>query len=101
MTTFVDMKAVAVLSPLQFGHYPLPRAKVLEDALIKCMTDYYSKVLTGREFEPRGLLVTGKSRVGKTREIERLVAKLNASNTPMPDSRPARFISCTLAGKAT
>lgn len=101
MTQFVDMKVVSVLAPLKAGHYPFPRAKALEEALVRCLTDYYSKAAAGSEFEARGLLVTGKSRVGKTREIQRLVTKLNASTTSMPDGRPARFVSCSLVGKAT
>lgn len=64
------------------------------------MTDYYTKAGSGKEFEARGLLVTGKSRAGKTCELQRLVAQVNASNTLMPDERPARFVSCTLVGKA-
>ncbi|WP_112311553.1 ATP-binding protein [Pseudogemmobacter bohemicus] len=100
MTTFVDMEVVSVRAPLQSGHYPFPRAKFLRESLIRCVTDYYTKAASCREFEARGLLVTGKSRVGKTRELQRLVEQLNTSNTLMPDDRPARFVSCTLVGKA-
>lgn len=101
MTQFVDHNAAAVLAPLMAAHYPFPRAKALEKSLARCMTDFYSKAVSGQKFEARGLLVTGKSRVGKSCEIHRLVSKLNASDTLMPDGRSARFVSCSLWGRTT
>lgn len=99
MTTFIDMTAVTVASPLKAAHYPFARSKELHEGLSWCMTDYYAKAATGMEFEARGLLVTGRSRVGKTREIRRLVSTFNSSDTAMPDGRPARIINCTLSGR--
>lgn len=98
---FIDMKAVAVSAPLKTAHYPLPRGEALKEALSLCMTDYYSKAVNNQKFEARGILVTGKSRVGKTRELDRLIASFNRSETPMPDGRSGAIISCSLAGKAT
>jgi hypothetical protein len=99
MTSFIDFTAVEAASSLKSAHYPFPRTKELHDALAWCVTDYYAKAKSGLEFEARGLLVTGRSRVGKTREIQRLLSKFNQSATVMPDGRPARIINCTLSGR--
>ena len=99
--SFVDMKTVAVSAPLKAAHYPFSRGQELETALSRCLTDYYSKSLSGAKFDAHGLLVTGKSRVGKTRELDRLIKKFNASETLMPDDRPGRIISCSLWGRTT
>ncbi|WP_277018212.1 ATP-binding protein [Paracoccus hibiscisoli] len=101
MTSFIDFTAVEAASSLKSAHYRFPRTKELHDALAWCVTDYYAKAMSGREYEARGLLVTGRSRVGKTREIQRLLSKFNQSATVMPDGRPARFINCTLSGRMT
>jgi hypothetical protein len=101
MTQFVDMMAVAVSAPLKAAHYPFRRGKDLEDALKMRMTDYYAKAVSGTSFEASGLLVTGKSRVGKSRELNRLISRFNASDTLMPDGRPGRIISCSLWGRTT
>ncbi len=98
---FVDMKTVSIHAPLKAAIYPFARAKEIEDALRYCMNNYYSGVVSGEPFEAHGLLVTGKSRVGKTREIARLLKKFNSSDTPMPDGRPGRIISCSLLGGIT
>lgn len=99
--SFVDMKAVAVRRPLKAAHYPFSRSEDLEKALNWCITDYYTKASSNAKFDVRGLLVTGKSRVGKSREIARLITRFNESNTMMPDGRPGRIISCSLWGRTT
>lgn len=99
--SFVDMKTVSIHAPLKAAIYPFARAKEIEDALKSCVTDYCAGVVSGEPFEAHGLLVTGKSRVGKTREIARLVKKFNSSELLMPDGRPGRMISCSLLGGTT
>lgn len=99
--TFVDMDRVAVSAGLKSAHYAFPRSRELKDAFTWCVTDYYAKMQSGIEFEARGLIVTGKSRVGKTSEIKRLMTTFNASVTNMPDGRPARIVHCLLSGKVT
>lgn len=101
MSEFINMKAVAAAGPLKKAHYPFPRARELQDAVTSCMTDYYTKSGLGTAFEARGVLVTGKSRVGKTRELQRLIDRINDSNTIMPSGRPARIVNCTLSGRMT
>lgn len=99
MTSFVDMTAVEAATPLKTAHYRFPRSEELRDALAWCVTDYYAKARSGMDFEARGLLVTGRSRVGKPREIQRLLAKFHESGTVMPNGRAARIINCTLSGR--
>lgn len=65
------------------------------------MTDYYTKATLGMDFEDRGLLVTGSSRVGKTREMKQMLSDFNKEQIRMPDGRPARFVHCILSGKVT
>lgn len=99
--SFVYQDTVSIYAPLKAAVYPFARAKEIEDALKWCMTDYYAGVMSGEQFDAHGLLITGKSRVGKTREIARLVKKFNSSNTLMPDGRPGLIISCSLLGRVT
>lgn len=99
--TFIDMKAVSIAAPLKSSHYPFPRAERLREAFSWCLTDYYTKAASGMEFEACGMLVTGVTRVGKTREVKRLVSKFNQAREVMPDGRPARIVSCILSGSGT
>ena len=99
MNGFVDMATVGAATPLKSAFFPFARGKDLQKAVGDCITDYYIKVMTGAKFEARGVLVTGRSRVGKSREIEHLIGKLNASDTLMPDGRAAKFISFKLPGR--
>lgn len=99
--TFINMGEVAVSAPLKQAHYQFPRAQPLKEAVSSCLTDYYSKASAGAAFEARGVLVTGKSRVGKTRELQRLIRDINASGEIMPGGQPLRFVSCTLSGHIT
>lgn len=101
MIDFINMGAVAAAGPLKGAHYPFPRSIELHEALSWCMTDYYTKAKSDIDFEARGLLVTGESRVGKTREIKRLISDVNAANVVMPDGRPGKFAHCILSGKVT
>jgi len=101
MNNFINMKAVDASAPLKSAHYPFPRGEALFEALSWCVTDYYTRASSGQDFEARGLVVTGLSRVGKTREIKRLVSTFNSSSVLMPDGRPARIIHCILSGKVS
>ncbi|TNB48483.1 hypothetical protein FF124_09175 [Martelella lutilitoris] len=96
MNTFIDMETVSIANRLKEVHYPFPRAQELRTQFNSCLEDYYAKAMSGKPFEARGLLVTGKSRMGKSREIDHLIRAFNDSATPMPDGRPARFIQLRL-----
>ena len=99
---FIDKKRVEASSEAKTGFYPnLPRRQELVDALKWCVTDYYIKASAGQPFEARGILVTGESRVGKTRETRNLLEKLKEGPNIMPDGRPARIVSCELAGSVS
>lgn len=101
MNSFVKDDAVDVSAPLKAAHYPFPRAEELHEALSWCVTDYYTRALIGQDFEARGIVVTGQSRVGKTAEIKKLVSNFNSESIKMPDGRPARIVRCILSGKVT
>ena len=47
------------------------------------------------------MLVIGKSRQGKSRDIQRFQDKFNSGSEIMPDGRPARVVRCILSGKVT
>jgi hypothetical protein len=53
------------------------------------------------DLEVRGLIVTGQSRVGKSRGLRKLTRDFNASETLMPDRRPAKIVSYLLSGRIT
>lgn len=99
--TFINMREVEVSAPLKKAHYQFPRALQLKKTVSSCLTDYYAKVSSGAAFEARGVLVTGKSRVGKTRELQRLIRDINDSGNAMPNGQPVRFVSCILSAHIT
>ncbi|MFC0281058.1 ATP-binding protein [Falsigemmobacter intermedius] len=99
--TFINMAVVEAAQPLKSAHYRFPRAELLRRMLSECLTDYYLKASIGQPFEARGLLVTGKSRVGKTRELERMITEFNETKTAMPNGKPASIVQSRLSGKVT
>ncbi len=72
MNAFIDMETVSIANRLKEAHYPFPRAQELRTQFNSCLEDYYAKAMSGKPFEARGLLVTGKSRMGNARRIERI-----------------------------
>lgn len=102
MNKFINMDVVDISGPLKARHFPFARGKELHDALSWCATDYFSKISSGkRDFEARGVLVTGLSRVGKTCEIRKILAQFNDGSVIMPDGRSAKIANCLLSGKVT
>lgn len=99
MNEFIDIAAVEASAPLKAVYYPFARAEPLLVAVKACLTDYYAKASVGAEFEARGVLVTGKSRSGKTRELQHLIQKINDSRIMMPSGQPARIVKCTLPAR--
>lgn len=99
--SFINMAVVEAAQPLKSAHYPFPRAELMRRMLSECLTDYYLKASIGQPFEARGLLVTGKSRVGKTRELERMITEFNETKTAMPNGKPASIVQSRLSGKVT
>ena len=99
--TFINPAKVAVLAKLKDMHYQFPRAVDLCEGLQDAVEDYSAKASLGKVFEARGLLVTGPSRIGKTTEIRKLIDAFNASDTMMPDGRPAKIASVMLKGILT
>jgi len=96
----LNMKKIELQTTLKAAHFELPRAKQLGAAFIKCVEEYYvSKLVEGMEV--RGLTVTGESRLGKSREILKVIRTFNESETLMPDGRPARIVSCLLSGRVS
>ncbi|WP_435164792.1 ATP-binding protein [Falsirhodobacter sp. 1013] len=99
MNDFIDMAAVKVAAPLKAVYYPFARAEALHGTIKSCLTDYYMKADVGAAFEARGVLVTGKSRSGKTRELQHLIQKVNEAQIMMPSGLPARIVKCTLPAR--
>lgn len=99
MTT-LNMKKIEFTTSLKASHFALPRAKELDAAFTKCVEEYYvSQQIEGMEV--RGLTVTGESRLGKSREIQKVIRAFNNSETLMPDGRPAKVVSCLLSGRVS
>lgn len=99
--SFINKQVVAVSASLKAAHFPFPRGEKLLHAMSWCATDYYTKAMLGKPFEARGVLVIGKSRQGKSTEINRLLARFNDGSVIMPDGRPGTFLQCILSGKIT
>lgn len=98
--SYLDMEAISIAEPLKRAHFELPRAKELRGAFKRCFQEYYVSKMAGN-LEVRGLVVTGESRVGKTREMKNLISDFNKSETLMPDGRPGKIVSCLLSGRVT
>ena len=98
---FIDESVVDLVASFGGAHFPFSRGNDLKEALSWCATDYYGKAMSGQAFEARGVLVIGKTRQGKTREITKLCEQFNDDNIIMPDGRPAQILNCFLSGKIT
>jgi hypothetical protein len=98
--TFVNEEKIAIVKRLKAPHLEFPRAKTLKLAFQKCVEEYYLHQEI-QDMEVRGLIVTGQSRVGKSRELKKLIRDFNASETLMPDGRPAKIVSFLLSGRVT
>ncbi|MER2508988.1 MAG: ATP-binding protein [Amaricoccus sp.] len=99
--SFINSRMVEISRPLKSAFFPFSRAQDLNKALSWCVTDYATKASIGQPFEARGVLVIGKSRQGKSREIQRFQDKFNNRSEVMPNGRPARIVHCILSGKVT
>ncbi|WP_223429077.1 TniB family NTP-binding protein [Tateyamaria pelophila] len=97
---YLDMEDISIAGPMKMAHFELPRAKELRGAFKRCLREYYVSRMAGN-LEVRGLVVTGESRVGKTREMKKLIGDFNKSETLMPDGRPGKIVSCLLSGRVT
>jgi hypothetical protein len=98
--TFVNREKIEIAARLKSAHLEFPRATTLNLAFQKCVEEYYLNQQIA-DLEVRGLIVTGQSRVRKSRELKKLIRDFNASETLMPDGRPAKIVSCLLSGRVT
>lgn len=97
---FVNPERIEIAKQLKGAHFDFPRAETLRVAFQKCVEEYFSAQQIGN-LEARGLMITGQSRVGKSRELKRLIKDFNMSETLMPDGRPGKVVSCLLSGRVT
>ena len=98
--TYVNPEKLVIAKRLKAPHFAFPRAEELARAFQKCVEEYYLNQEIA-DLEVRGLIVTGQSRVGKSRELKKLIRDFNESETIMPDGRPAKIVSCVLSGRIT
>ncbi|WP_138924576.1 AAA family ATPase [Sulfitobacter sp. BSw21498] len=98
--SFVNRERIALLTELKAPHFEFPREAKLRSAFERCVEEYLTAQQIGG-LEVRGLLVTGQSRIGKSRELNSLIRKFNESETLMPNGRPAKIVSCLLSGQVT
>lgn len=98
--TFVNPEKLAIAKRLKAPHLEFPRAKELGRVFQKCVEEYYLNQEI-EDLEVRGMIVTGQPRVGKSREMKKIIRDFNASETLMPDGRPAKIVSCLLSGRVT
>ncbi|WP_448328253.1 AAA family ATPase [Sulfitobacter sp. M13] len=98
--SFVNRERIALLTELKAPHFEFPREAKLRSAFERCVEEHLTAQQIGG-LEVRGLLVTGQSRIGKSRELNSLIRKFNESETLMPNGRPAKIVSCLLSGRVT
>lgn len=82
-------------------HFALPRAVELKSTFSKLFSYHLGCLENGSRFETSSILVTGRSRAGKTKEIRNLLSQFNQSQAMLPTGEPARFVECVLSGKGT
>ncbi|WP_171236948.1 AAA family ATPase, partial [Ruegeria sp. HKCCA6837] len=98
--SFINPESFKIGNQLRRAHFTFSRAKPLKAAFSRCLEDQFrSQLIEG--VEARGIVVTGNSRVGKSRELKKLINDFNASETQMPDGRPAKVVSCVLSGRVS
>ncbi|WP_340240969.1 AAA family ATPase [Sulfitobacter pontiacus] len=98
--SFVNRERIALLTELKAPLFEFPREAKLRSAFERCVEEHFTAQQIGGQ-EVRGLLVTGQSRIGKSRELNSLIRKFNESETLMPNGRPAKIVSCLLSGRVS
>lgn len=88
--------SVPAIQALEKLNFEFPRQKRLRQNFSNMLTEYYAKKSAGITFEASGLVVTGPSRVGKTKEIDALVKEFNNEKLKLPGGQEAKVISCVL-----
>lgn len=99
--SYVDKARKDALLKYKKPYYTLPRRDKLDAEMTCLVTDYFTKSEIGRPFEARGLIVTGESRSGKSREITEIVGEFNTEGNILPNGQPARFVQCSLSSMLT
>jgi hypothetical protein len=96
--SYLNDKKRAISKELIKAYYRFPRREQLDKQLENVVTQYFAKLDIGKPFDARGLIVTGESRSGKTKEITSAIDQFNAEGLMLPDGLPARFVQCNLSG---
>lgn len=81
-------------------HYQFDRSQELQNSLAQIFSRHLGNLQGGERFETEGLLVTGESGSGKSKEVGHLVSKFNKTEIILPSGQPARIASCLLDGKS-
>ena len=95
--SYIDEDQAQLTTRTAASYYELPRRKVLDKQFSKRVSVHFGMLRSGCRFESRGLLVTGSSRTGKTREINEVIQKFNLERVILPNGLPARFVQCSLS----
>lgn len=101
MNEFVIPEIVDLSGGLAARHFPLARARALQDSFSRLVSRHIGGMCSGQRFESEALLVTGPSGAGKSKEIGDLLTRFNASCAQLPSGLPAKFITCVLSSKGT
>lgn len=81
-------------------HYQFNRSQELQTSLAQIFSRHLGNLEGGGRFETEGLLVTGESGSGKSKEVGHLVEKFNDSKAILPSGETAKIASCLLDGKS-
>lgn len=82
-------------------YFQMSRAALLDKQLDDIVDDYDAGVLTGEHFESGGLILTGESGSGKTREIDKALARLKQRRPVLECGRETRVLQVFLDGEST
>lgn len=103
--THQQNNALTILADLEKLHFEFCREEELKREFDDCVLQYQVgrmlKEQDGTDFETRGVLMTGASRLGKTTDIKKILTDFNRSELKMIDGLPAKIITCNLSGTVT
>lgn len=82
-------------------HFTLARGEKLQQAFAQLFSRHLGCMQSGKGFEARSLLVTGRAGSGKTAAISDMLNRFNETTVLLPDGKDARFAICVLEAKGS
>jgi hypothetical protein len=99
--SYLERSNLDIEKTLKGFRFEFSRAAILEEAFKDNLSSYIADAFSEESFEAQGVLVTGPSRAGKTKEVQHLLNEFHAAEVMMPNGKPAKVVTCILKGSVT